>query len=213
MYSFANFYVETYGVWIRCKQPDRTPDFASKKAQSSSKYWDFGDYVVRKSNHWGIVGSCFWKLDGLPKKGILNLASQECGMIYYKDFGTSRQESPGKTLSTRQKFMLRQPDLHHEGPITEEFVQDLISKLGVCTQEVLEFVPDHSDMVLGEWVSCQANWVDQLLYAEQRCNTVLLKVKHQNKEKPEDDRKVIDITLCILRDFAEAKSLNFIQPL
>lgn len=213
MYSFDNFYVETYGVWIRCKQPNRTPDFKSPKSQSSSKYWDFGDYVVRKSNHWGIVGSCFWKLDGLPKRGILNFSSQECGMIYYKSFGTSRTESPGKKLSARQKFMLMQPDLHHEGPITEELVTDLIFKLETATKEILEYSLPEAQDISSEWVYCQANWIEQLQYAVQRCETVLLKVQNQNKEKPEDDRKVIDITLCILRDFANSKSKNFLKSL
>ena len=84
--DFTNFFSNTYGAWKSCNLPDRRPDFKNGK----SKYWDYGDKVIRQSDHWGIVGSCYWKIDGLPKKGILFAA--HCGEIAYGDFGDSKQE-------------------------------------------------------------------------------------------------------------------------
>lgn len=82
--TFTDFFVHSYGVWKSCAPPDRRPDFKTE----DSKYWDCGDKVIRQSNHWGIVGSCFWKIDGLPKRGIL--FDLHCGEIAYADFGTSK---------------------------------------------------------------------------------------------------------------------------
>lgn len=82
--NFTDFFQHTYGVWKSCAVPDRRPDFKTE----DSKYWDCGDKVIRQSDHWGIVGSCFWKIDGLPKRGILFAA--HCGEIAYVDFGTSK---------------------------------------------------------------------------------------------------------------------------
>lgn len=209
MYTFADFYIETYGVWKPCEQPNRTPDFKSDK--TDSKYWDCGDYVVRKSNHWGIVGTCFWKLEGFPRRGVLRLDKHECGMIYYKDFGTSRTLAQEKKIPIRTKFMKRQPDLHHEGPITSEVVSELIQKLKTAYEEVRDFKPEIDNIPHpAEWVYCQANWMESLEYAGLRCNTVLMKITH-NKEADADDRKCVDISLCILRDFADAKQQNFVQ--
>lgn len=83
--NFTDFFLHTYGVWKSCAVPDRRPDFKTE----DSKYWDCGDKVVRQSDHWGIVGSCYWKIDGLPKRGIL--FENHCGELAYADFGTSKK--------------------------------------------------------------------------------------------------------------------------
>lgn len=80
MITFENYFVNTYGVWITCERPQRKPDFKS----GSSKYWDCGDKVIRESDHWGVVGTCFWKIDCFPIKGIF--IQKNCGMIAYSNF-------------------------------------------------------------------------------------------------------------------------------
>ena len=82
--NFTDFFLHTYGVWKSCAVPERRPDFKTE----DSKYWDCGDKVIRQSDHWGIVGSCYWKIDGLPKRGIL--FATHCGEIAYTDFGSSK---------------------------------------------------------------------------------------------------------------------------
>ena len=106
--NFTDFFLHTYGVWKSCAVPDRRPDFKT----DDSKYWDCGDKVIRQSDHWGIVGSCFWKIDGLPKRGIL--FASHCGEIAYADFGTS------KTIGSKKPYQL---------PINAEEVELLRSVL------------------------------------------------------------------------------------
>lgn len=80
MFNFTNFHIETQGNWISCKQPPRRADHKS----DISRYWKLDDGVIRKSNHWGIVGSCFWQLNGKPKTKH-PLIKESCGFILYKD--------------------------------------------------------------------------------------------------------------------------------
>lgn len=61
--TFDNFHLGTYADFIRITKselPDRNPDFVS---ESGSKYWYYGDYVCRQSDHWGNLGSCTWLLN------------------------------------------------------------------------------------------------------------------------------------------------------
>ena len=79
MYNFANYYNGTYGIWSICAIPQRKADYKS----GSSKYWDCGDGVIRLSDHWGVVGSCFWRIDSFPMRGIFK--ERNCGFILYSD--------------------------------------------------------------------------------------------------------------------------------
>lgn len=60
MFDFTNFSVETEGNWTSCSQPSSRADFKS----DVSRYWNLGNGVIRKSNHWGVVGNCFWRING-----------------------------------------------------------------------------------------------------------------------------------------------------
>jgi hypothetical protein len=74
--SFRNFHIATIANFISCKILERNPDFISI---SGSAYWDEGDRVIRWSDHWGVVASCYWQL------WILNNESL-CGECLYVDF-------------------------------------------------------------------------------------------------------------------------------
>lgn len=91
MKDFTNFYIETTGNWTLCKCPSRRADFKS----TDSSYWDLGDRVVRKSNHWGIVGSCFWQIDNKPKirKALIKA---RCAEILYVDLFCFARYTNGK---------------------------------------------------------------------------------------------------------------------
>ena len=76
-YSFVNFNKATVADWSRCEIPERKPDYISF---SGSAYWDYGNRVRRLSDHWGIVRSCKWLLEG----HYCNMfCAAEC---YYDDF-------------------------------------------------------------------------------------------------------------------------------
>ena len=81
MITFDNFYIKTYACYKGCKTPKRQPDFTS---DSGSKYWygqnKNGDYVIRRSNHWGRFLTVHWKL----KTNYRGIAKS--GKCYLKDF-------------------------------------------------------------------------------------------------------------------------------
>lgn len=211
MINFENFYIETYGVWKICSEPNRAPDFKSTKPNSASKYWDCGDYVVRKSNHWGVVGSCFWRVDGAKKKQALNFAQPICAMIYYKDFGPSK--TPTKNKSPKEKFKNMKPHIHHEGPITTELATEIIGKLDANAEEVLAYAPtdEEYDLVGPDWLLCQAEWHSNLKYASQRISSIAKKLHY--KEADDIDGLCIDIALSILSDYDQAKLDRFMVKL
>lgn len=204
MKTFQNFYEETYGIWKICPEPNRTPDFKSEK--SASKYWDCGEYVVRKSNHWGVVGSCFWRIDGTKKKQVLNLEQAVCAMIHYKDFGPAKTP---KKFPTKETFVKVQPHIIHDGPITVELTDGIIQKLNAAAEEILSYSPtsDELDLVGPDWILCQADWHAILRYASQRLSSIIKKLPY--KEANEEDRKCINISLSILADYAEGKETRF----
>lgn len=77
MYDFDNFFKATVADWSLCEIPDRSPDFVS---YSGSAYWHCGESVRRLSDHWGIVSSCKWLMEGRRIKSFL------CGECPYEEF-------------------------------------------------------------------------------------------------------------------------------
>jgi hypothetical protein len=76
--SWTDFFVATIADWHRCEIPNRDPDFVS---YSGSAYWDCKNKVRRLSDHWGIVASCRWLLEGQSYQNLF-----VCGECYYEDF-------------------------------------------------------------------------------------------------------------------------------
>jgi hypothetical protein len=81
--NFTNFYISTFANFIPCDKPDIDPTYYSF---SGSSYWNLGNRVIRWSDHWGMVSSCVWLLDG-KQPNIYKSLSGEC---FYKDFNKSR---------------------------------------------------------------------------------------------------------------------------
>lgn len=106
-----------------------------------------------------------------------------------------------------------QPDLHHEGPLTVELIHDLQDKILTAIREVKSFNPASNEVIQDEWEWCRDNWVNALEYAGLRCAAILVKLERNIQHREEDDHKCIDITLCILRDFENTKTLGFQLPL
>lgn len=79
MYNFYNFHRGTYANFQECEIPNLEPTYYSF---SGSTYWDLGDRVVRWSDHWGKVRSCYWLIDHWK------IQSNQCiaGMCFYKNF-------------------------------------------------------------------------------------------------------------------------------
>jgi hypothetical protein len=81
-YNFTNFHMATVADWCLCEIPDRDPDFVS---YSGSAYWDLGDRVRRLSDHWGIVASCKWLMEGRRVRAFL------CGEVWYDEMRSMRK--------------------------------------------------------------------------------------------------------------------------
>jgi len=69
-YNESNFHINSKAIFTPCDMPTGQPDFVS---DSGSSYWYMNGGVVRVSNHWGHVASCFWYLKGQkhPNRGCL----------------------------------------------------------------------------------------------------------------------------------------------
>lgn len=76
-YDFDSFFHSTVADFGLAEVPDRPPDFVS---YSGSAYWDMGNCVRRLSDHWGIVASCKWLLEGRRVKAFA------CGECPYEEF-------------------------------------------------------------------------------------------------------------------------------
>ena len=76
-YSFENFFICTVADWSRCEIPDRNPDYVSF---SGSAYWKYKNKVKRLSDHWGLVSTCNWLIEGQHSKTFV------CAECYYDDF-------------------------------------------------------------------------------------------------------------------------------
>lgn len=98
-----------------------------------------------------------------------------------------------------------QPDIHYDGPITLEYTTDLIAKLNSAIQHIKSC--DFPDLT---WIVCKQDWIQTVQEALVRCDVIKLKIK-ENFNLSESDRKCIDISLCILRDFHLASSTDFLH--
>ena len=82
--DFRNFWSHTQATFTACETPIRQPDFLS---QFGSQYWDCGDWVVRRSDHWsgqhGVrnIVNCKWFLN-VPHGPSEEVAA----MCRYEDF-------------------------------------------------------------------------------------------------------------------------------
>lgn len=80
MRKWIDFYVATIADWHRCEIPDRDPDYIS---YSGSAYWKYNNRVRRLSDHWGMVSTCRWLLEGRIHSDLF-----VCGECYFEDFRT-----------------------------------------------------------------------------------------------------------------------------
>jgi len=80
VYNFDTFYRATVADWQRCEMPDRDPDFISF---TGSAYWCLKNKVRRYSDHWGVVMTCRWTLEGEHYEKL-----PVCAQCYYEDFWT-----------------------------------------------------------------------------------------------------------------------------
>lgn len=105
---------------------------------------------------------------------------------------------------------MKQPDLHHEGPLTVELVSGLMDKLKLASDEIaaIEFPADEYENNL-LWAISKSKWLEILQYAGIRCAAIVTKLELDIEHRLDEDHKCIDITLCILRDYEAAKSKGF----
>jgi hypothetical protein len=89
--DFGNFWRKTHANFTACERPSHEPSFTSK---SGSAYWDFGDEVIRYSNHWtgqhGVskIVDCYWTINvEHEKKEFI------CGKCQYIDFLSRKKQN------------------------------------------------------------------------------------------------------------------------
>lgn len=59
-YGPDTFYKNTKANFSSVEVPQTPPDFES---ESGSRYWYLSEGVIRASDHWGTVATCYWLLD------------------------------------------------------------------------------------------------------------------------------------------------------
>lgn len=57
-----NFFISSIATFTQCEEINRKPDFISGEGAATSYYFYEGEYLVRKSAHWGKVAKCTWQL-------------------------------------------------------------------------------------------------------------------------------------------------------
>ena len=57
-----NFFISSIATFTQCEEVKRKPDFISGEGATASYYFYEGEYLVRKSAHWGRVAKCTWQL-------------------------------------------------------------------------------------------------------------------------------------------------------
>lgn len=105
--------------------------------------------------------------------------------------------------------MARQPDLHHEGPITAELCDNLSYRLADCIERMPP--PDRLGLDL-DWFDCWLGWVAELNFAIEQLAKVRRDVAAGLPLFPDYHRKIIDICLCLERDFISAEGNGFLRP-
>lgn len=101
---------------------------------------------------------------------------------------------------------MKQPDLHHEGPLTLELVSGLMDQISSALFKISTFTPEQPDK---DWQDCKNKWIDVLNDCGLGCTAVFVKLSNNIEHRLKDDHKIVDNTLCVLRDFEIAKSVNF----
>lgn len=111
---------------------------------------------------------------------------------------------------------IRQPDLHYEGPLTAEAVGEIQKRLEACFEEVktMPAVCPQCGEICEGWLTCVRNWHNTLRYACLRLVAIKINLEYGLEAEGgrwPDVHKCLDISLCIERDYKEAKAKNFID--
>ena len=112
---------------------------------------------------------------------------------------------------------MKQLDIHYEGEITPIFIDGLLSEIRSAIHDLENHPRDIAwqaglDEPISKWEKCKSNWLETLKYAALRCVAIQIKFEHNCQDhRSDEDRRCIDITLCVLRDFESAKLKNFIM--
>lgn len=71
MYNRFNFYRNTFCIFLKSNQPTQFTK-ANYISKHGSQYVFTDEGVYRYSNHWGRVGNCRWRLEGIDYKQQTN---------------------------------------------------------------------------------------------------------------------------------------------
>lgn len=91
--SIRDFYISTIGLFKNANMSDQDFDkIAGKKivSKSFSEYKIYKNLIYRKSDHWGKVASCIWKIDNFDKTkfdhivGVINVNDLKPNFESYK---------------------------------------------------------------------------------------------------------------------------------
>src|SRR5690606_7329907 len=65
--TYANFEYVDFDTKEYEKISKKLKSNPQYKSPSGSVYYFDGEYLYRESNHWGVISSCFWQIQNLPK--------------------------------------------------------------------------------------------------------------------------------------------------
>jgi len=93
-----NFLTNTRVSFKRCKIPDKEPEYIS---DSKSKYWLSRRGVYRYSDHWGLIASCDWTLEGIRD---YYMPVPVCGYAKWGDFKVYKYYNSLKNINNWEVF-------------------------------------------------------------------------------------------------------------
>lgn len=87
MYTRFNFFKHTFAIFSKVLPPENfvKPHYISKHG---SQYFFTNDGVYRFSNHWGRVGNCRWRLEGIDFKQQTSYWGYCAWIDFYKNNDT-----------------------------------------------------------------------------------------------------------------------------
>ncbi|HUH25717.1 MAG TPA: hypothetical protein VLY87_03760 [Flavobacterium sp.] len=89
MYNRFNFYKNTFAIFVKMHQPEQFTK-ANYVSKHGSQYVFTDAGVYRFSNHWGRVGNCRWRLEGIDYKQQTNY----WGFCKWNDFYDNTEGLP-----------------------------------------------------------------------------------------------------------------------
>lgn len=153
-----NYQISTFGIFEKCNIPVEKPHYISK---SGSAYWVFDDYMVRDSDHWGEVSSCYWILQNGEHVGMIKYSDMKKIQLYTTStFEDLFEECDGfyETIDELKEYYKEvTPDMIGKCNVAVEF-----GSLQLCTftsDSILDDHPNHKRDTVSIVEGIDTKWI------------------------------------------------------